>query len=107
RDAVPVGEALMSPALARLLRDRSARLGLYLLGAVVLFALVGPLVIPHDPLASDFTLPRDLLARLASGARLSLGVASAATLMAVALGTFVGITAGLAEGGPAWLVDSA
>jgi ABC-type transport system substrate-binding protein/ABC-type dipeptide/oligopeptide/nickel transport system permease subunit len=116
-----------SPVLARLLGDRSARLGLALLGALVLFAAVGPLVTPHDPLASDFTLRRDalggppgpslahplgtdslfrdLLARLASGARLSLGIATLATALSVGIGAAVGITAGLAEGGRASFVD--
>jgi ABC-type dipeptide/oligopeptide/nickel transport system permease subunit/ABC-type transport system substrate-binding protein len=117
------------PVLARFWRDRSARLGAILLCAIVLFAIVGPLIIPYDPTISDFTMRRDpiggppgpslshplgtdglfrdLLARLASGARLSLGVASMATALAVSLGTCVGVAAGLAEGGPAWIVDSA
>jgi len=117
------------PVLARYLRDPSARLGLVLLSALVLFALLGPLVIPHDPLTSDFTtqrdalgappgpslshplgtdsLFRDILARLASGARLSLGLASLATAIAVGIGTFVGIAAGLTEDGPASFVDVA
>lgn len=119
--------AAASPTLARLLVDRQARLGLVLLGGLILFAVVGPLVIPYDPLASDFSLRRDalggppgpslahplgadslfrdLLSRLASGARLSLGLAALATAIAVGIGTCVGIAAGLAEGGRASFVD--
>lgn len=116
-----------SPVLARLYADRSARLGLWLLAALVLFAIVGPLVIPYDPLASDFSMRRDplggppgpsfahplgtdslfrdLLARLASGARLSLGLAALATALSLGIGTLVGVAAGLAEGGRASSVD--
>lgn len=126
RTARPVRSS--RPALERLLADRSARLGLALLAALVLFAALGPLFLP-DPLASDFSLRRDalggppgpsfahplgtdalfrdLLARLASGGRLSLGLASLATALAVAIGTAVGITAGLAEGGRAGVIDGA
>lgn len=125
--ARPRPPRVRSPVLGRLLRDRSARLGLLLLAAILLFAIVGPLVLPHDPLTSDFTMRRDalggppgpslshplgtdslfrdLLARLASGARLSLGIASLATGLALAIGTCVGIAAGLAEGGRASFVD--
>lgn len=117
------------PTLGRLLYDKPARLGLVLLVALVLFALVGPWLIPYDPLESDFslrrdalggppgaslahplgtdTLFRDLCARLASGARLSLGIAALATALSLTIGTAVGITAGLAEGGPASFVDGA
>ncbi|MBK8256885.1 MAG: ABC transporter permease subunit [Polyangiaceae bacterium] len=112
---------------ARLWRDRSARLGLLLFAALVAFAVFGPLLLPYDPLASDFSMRRDalgappgpsfahplgtdslfrdILTRLASGARLSLGVAALATAVAVALGTFVGVAAGLAEGTRVWFVD--
>jgi len=118
-----------SPVLARFLADRSARLGVWVLGALVVFALLGPLVLPFDPNVSDFTMRRDpigappgpsllhplgtdslfrdLVARLASGARLSLGLAAAATTIAVSLGAIIGIAAGLCEGGPFAFVDGA
>ena len=119
----------MNGTLARLLRDRSARLGLVVLAALVLFALLGPVVWPYDATTSDFTMTRDpigappgpswahplgtdslfrdLVARLASGARLSLGLASAATAIAVSLGAGIGIVAGLCEGGRLAVVDGA
>lgn len=90
--------------------------GSVLVGALVLFALVGPLVAPNDPFTSDFArgvtaehLPvgpgrtfwlgtdrlfRDVFARLAAGARLSLLIGVAATAIATALGTVVGLLAG-------------
>jgi peptide/nickel transport system permease protein len=86
----------------------------------VLFALVGPALAAHGPTESDFVfgasadtrpvgpcrlfplgadpLYRDVFARLSSGARVSLLVACAATAMAVALGTTVGVVAGWLEG---------
>ncbi len=105
---------------ARLLQNRSARLGGALVGALILFAAFGPLAAPHGPLDSDFahgmsasgspvgpsaTFPlgadrlfRDELARLAYGGRTSLLIAVSATLIASALGAIVGIVAGWYEG---------
>jgi len=105
---------------SRLFRNRAASVGLGLVVFVVLFALLGPLVSGHDPFASDFTgglgpdkLPvgpssahwlgtdrlfRDVLSRLAIGARVSLVIGVAATVIATALGALVGIVAGWFEG---------
>ncbi|MCC6527501.1 MAG: ABC transporter permease subunit [Polyangiaceae bacterium] len=126
--------------VARLRRDRSALVGASLCALLVVFALFGPLV-AADPLASDFALERapsgappgpswahplgtdplfrDLLGRLAVGARTSLFVGVGATLVALALGTAVGLASGLCEGvgslrgepggrrrPPLWLVDT-
>jgi peptide/nickel transport system permease protein len=52
---------------------------------------------PWFPLGSD-SLGRDVLSRLALGARLSLGVAIGAALLALALGVAVGATAGYRGG---------
>jgi ABC-type dipeptide/oligopeptide/nickel transport system permease subunit len=104
----------------RLFRNRAATVGVALVGAVVLFALVGPLLASQDPYASDFSkgvtaarLPagpssdhwlgvdrlfRDELARLAVGARVSLLIGLAATVIATLLGALVGIVAGWFEG---------
>lgn len=106
---------------ARFVEHPSGRVGLALVAFVALFALVGPLVAPHDPLTSDLVrginretgLPvgpspgfwlgadrlfRDELARLATGARLSLLVGITATAIATFIGTVVGIVAGWFEG---------
>ncbi len=107
-------------AVARLLQNRSARLGGALIGALVLFAVFGPLAAPHGPLDSDFVhgispsgspvgpsasfplgadrLFRDEFARLAYGGRTSLLIAFAATTIASAIGAIVGIVAGWYEG---------
>jgi ABC-type dipeptide/oligopeptide/nickel transport system permease subunit/ABC-type transport system substrate-binding protein len=107
-------------AWARFRRNRPALLGLGLVAGLALFALAGPLVAGWDPDASDFTLQRgplgappgpsaahwlgtdhlfrDVFARLASGARVSLAVGVAATAIATGLGTAVGVIAGMSEG---------
>jgi ABC-type dipeptide/oligopeptide/nickel transport system permease subunit len=105
---------------ARLLKNRSARLGGALVGALVLFAVFGPLAAPHGPLESDFArgisavgspvgpsaafplgadrLFRDEFARLAYGGRISLLIAVVATMIASALGALVGVASGWYEG---------
>jgi peptide/nickel transport system permease protein len=105
---------------ARPVRNRSAILGLVIVGGLVLFAIVGPMLAGHDPYASDFTrgispehLPvgpnatfwlgtdrlfRDELSRLALGARISLFIGITATAIATAIGGVVGILAGWFEG---------
>ena len=101
-------------------RNRAAVVGLVVVTGLLLFAIVGPFVCSHDPLVSDFQrgisadhLPvppnseywlgtdrlfRDELSRLALGARMSLVIGVGATVIATALGAFVGIIAGWFEG---------
>jgi len=85
------------------------------LAVLALLAVVGPFVLP-DPraqpdLATGTLLPpgsghllgtdhlsRDVLARVVTGARVSLGVALGAVLLAVSLGAGVGLVAGYAGG---------
>jgi peptide/nickel transport system permease protein len=102
------------------LRNRSTVIGGAIVSALLLFAIVGPIVSGHDPNASDFVrgmtpakLPtgpdatfwlgtdrlfRDELSRLALGGRLSLFIGLAATLIATSIGAVVGIVAGWFEG---------
>jgi ABC-type dipeptide/oligopeptide/nickel transport system permease subunit len=96
------------------------RAGGTLIAAVVLLALAGPALAPHDPLTSDFVhgatpmhtpvgpsaafwlgadrLYRDVFARLATGARLSLLIGLTSTLVATVIGGAVGLVAGWFEG---------
>ncbi len=105
---------------ARFVKSRAAMGGASLVGVVVLFAVVGPMVASHGPLASDFVhgispngLPvgpnarfflgtdrifRDVFARLAFAGRLSLAIAFCATAMASSIGAVVGVAAGWHEG---------
>jgi ABC-type dipeptide/oligopeptide/nickel transport system permease subunit len=94
-----------------------------IVAAVLLFAVVGPWIAPHDPYASDFVrgasaehtpigpsgdfwlgadrIYRDVFARLGMAVRLSLLVGVASTALATAVGGAVGIVAGWFEG--TWL----
>jgi ABC-type dipeptide/oligopeptide/nickel transport system permease subunit len=104
----------------RLLRSPTAKVGAALVAALAAFAVVGPWAAPHAPNASDFVhgvsgagtpvgpssafplgadrIFRDELARLATGARLSLFIGVAATSIATAIGGAVGLLTGYFEG---------
>ncbi len=106
----------------RLLLSPSARWGALIVAALVAFAVLGPALSPHGPNESDFVhglsidqtptgpcarfplgadrLYRDVLVRLSSGARLSLFIASGATLLSATIGTIVGVISGWFEGVP-------
>lgn len=127
-------EARHIPALGaaaawrRFRANRPALLGLSLVLVLFAFAVLGPLLVPHSPTLSDFSLTRspnggppgpslrhwlgtdvlfrDVLARLAHGARLSLGVALAATALSTVLGAAVGLVAGWCAGTRSALVDT-
>jgi peptide/nickel transport system permease protein len=112
---------LLDPrAIARFKRNRGAVVGGVIVLALLLFAVLGPILAGHDPYESDFAhgvssthlpagpgpsfilgadrLYRDMFARLAVGARLSLLIAFASTAIACAIGGAVGVTAGYFEG---------
>ena len=97
--------------LARLLRNRMAAAGLLVLALILAVVLAAPVLPLADPDATDparrllppfsegawlgtDALGRDLLARLVWGARLSLAVGVAASLLAALLGSTVGLLAG-------------
>jgi peptide/nickel transport system permease protein len=101
----------LAAALRHAWREPGGRTGILLLAAIVGAAVVGPWLLA-DPLAqpdiiAGATLPpsaehlfgtdqlsRDVLARVASGARLSLAVAALAVALAVSIGALVGLMAG-------------
>jgi ABC-type dipeptide/oligopeptide/nickel transport system permease subunit len=89
--------------------DASLVVGLLMGATILAFVLLGPLVIPHDaqrtgpdvleaPSATHFlgtdSVGRDVLARLALGARSSLLVATLATVATMAIGIALGVVAG-------------
>lgn len=95
-------------------RNPSGRAGLIALAALSLFALAGPWLLP-DPaampdLGAGATPPswahpfgtdptsRDVLARIATGARISLGVAVLSVLLSLTVGTATGLVAGFLGG---------
>lgn len=97
-------------ALRRLLAQPAGLVGLALVAAVVLLALLAPWIAPYDPLAIDLPAKlappsmrhwmgtdqagRDILSRVLWGARPSLTVG----LLAVAIGAAGGIAVGLSAG---------
>lgn len=100
----------------RFLAHRGATIGLALVIVIILMAILAPLIAPHDPLAMpdpvllraaapsrQFPLgtdafSRDVLSRMLFGARVSLVIGIASSLLAVLIGGSVGMLAGL--GGP-------
>jgi len=106
-------------AALRLRRNPLALLGLGLVAFLVLLAIFGPLVAPHNPnlqfdsglddngnpiafspqfpLGTD-TLGRDMLSRIIYGARISLTAGVLANGLAMAVGVLVGLTAGYVGG---------
>jgi peptide/nickel transport system permease protein len=88
--------------------------GALIVGVWILIAIIGPLVSPHDvgevvdndvyggfsrafPLGTDY-LGRDMLSRIIYGTRYTIGIAIAATLIAVALGGILGMLAAVSGG---------
>ncbi|WP_238709354.1 nickel transporter permease [Natronorubrum halophilum] len=100
-------------------RNFRIRLGGWIVCALALVALVGPLVTPYDPTAQSLgarlqgpslahplgtdALGRDVATRLVYGARISLALALVATLVRLVIGTAIGVVA--ATGGT--LADTA
>jgi peptide/nickel transport system permease protein len=100
----------------RLFADRSARAASAVLALVAFAALAAPWLSPFDPtlqpdpvllrlLAPSWTHPlgtdpysRDVLSRLLHGARISLGVAAGAMLLAATIGTTLGAIAAVFGG---------
>jgi peptide/nickel transport system permease protein len=95
-------------------------LGAVLVGALVLVALLAPLLAPHDPLAQDLlsaqlppawrpggeaafplgtdSLGRCVLSRLIYGARIAVVVATVAAFLAAVIGVLLGLAAGAFRG---------
>jgi peptide/nickel transport system permease protein len=105
----------MSDVVRMFRRSHAAVLGLGLVAALAVAALLAPLLTGHDPNEVDTTrrlarpltpghplgtdeFGRDMTARLLHGARISLAVGLAATALAALAGSLCGLVAGLGGG---------
>lgn len=95
-------------------RNRLSWVGLVLIAAIILVAIFAPLIAPYDPLeqnivarleppSAEFLLGtdsygRDVLSRLIYGTRISLTVGFVAILIAMSIGSTIGILAGYIGG---------
>ena len=95
----------------RLLRDRTAVVGLVIITLVFLATALAPWLAQHSPIETNFSnrfsppsrshplgtdnLGRDVFARILHGARLSLGMALSATVGITVLGIVLGLVAGM------------
>jgi peptide/nickel transport system permease protein len=112
---VPVSRAISRTPLAiRLFNNSLARWPIVYLALLILVAIVGPFVIPHNPNATSindvFALPsgkwllgtdsagRDILSRLIVATGVSLGGASVTVIVAAVIGVPAGLIAGYRGG---------
>ncbi len=123
---VEAPSSLFREILRRLLRSRSAQVGLVILAFLLLVAIFAPLIAPHDPI--DFTDPnntvrtppcihllgcsadqpeyifgldgngRDLFSRIVYATQVSLFIGLSTVTFAVIFGTLIGALAGYAGG---------
>lgn len=91
-------------------KNKMAMLGLFMIVAFIVIALVAPLIAPYDYKAQELTdrlkppsvvhwfgtddLGRDILSRVLHGARISLWVGTFSVIGSIILGTFFGLLAG-------------
>jgi len=109
--------SLLTDAWRRLVSSNTARLGMVIVLAFVLIAILAPIVRPYDPtIDSNLTmrlkppsrehpfgtdnLGRDVLVRIMHGARVSLRVGFISVGIALTIGTFLGLVAGYLRGWP-------
>ncbi|CAN5717931.1 ABC transporter permease [soil metagenome] len=97
-------------SLRSFMRNRTAVLGILLIGALVLIAVFAPLIAPHDPLdqsvrdrlappSTDHPLGRDdkgrdIFSRVIFGTRIALQVGILSVVLGGGLGTLIGVSAG-------------
>jgi peptide/nickel transport system permease protein len=101
-------------ALRRLFKRKGAVLGLVVIAAFILLALLAPLVVPYDPVATSWSLVRkppsaqhwfgtddlgrDVLSRVIYGARASLMAGAISVTIALMIGVPLGLLAGYRGG---------
>ncbi|MEC5423214.1 ABC transporter permease [Virgibacillus sp. C22-A2] len=109
---VTAREAKKQPSLFRkLIRNRLAAVGLFVILILIITAIFAPLIAPHNPTQMDVTKSllkageqghilgtdnygRDIFSRIVYGARISLIVGIAAVLFGAIFGSLLGVAAG-------------
>ncbi|RPH43867.1 MAG: ABC transporter permease [Burkholderiales bacterium] len=124
--AAPPPSGALARAWRRIRRERSAVIGLCIVGAFALLALLAPLIATHDPTEQNLehalmppgaehwlgtdSFGQDMYSRLLYGARLALGIGFASVGLGLAGGMVIGLVAGLVGGWVEWalmrLVDA-
>ena len=108
----------LARAFSRVSRNRAFFVGLFLFAVIVIVALFAPLIATHDPHVINFAaklappsaahllgtdeLGRDLFSRVAYGARTSLSIGLAITVLSIVVGTPIGLIAGYYRGRLGW-----
>jgi len=114
RAIVPPLHRRVAKSLRQLLRNRLAVVGLLLVLAQIMLAVLAPVLAPYAPSAIDYRamlhgpspahllgtddLGRDILSRLIFGARVSMGVSVGAVFTAILVGVPVGLVTGYVGG---------
>lgn len=114
--AAPLGRSLWSDAFARLKHNRAAMASAAILGAIILAAIVVPLISPYNYYTPQWELldqpptwhgghifgtddlGRDLLVRIMWGCRVSLLIGMVASVVSVVIGVLWGAAAGFKGG---------
>jgi oligopeptide transport system permease protein len=125
-DMLRPSRSLMQDAWARLVRNKAAVMGMFIIAFFALIAIFAPLVAPHNPLKINDnmgylppawvklsgsgttgnpafplgtdTLGRDVMSRVIYGARVSMVVGFVPTTIILLVGTFIGMLAGYTGG---------
>jgi ABC-type dipeptide/oligopeptide/nickel transport system permease subunit len=117
--------SLLRDAFDRLLANRLAILGMIVVAALIIIAIIGPIILPYDFLSQDLSqrsqppsmehwlgtddLGRDVFSRVIYGARTATIVAFSVTGVSLLLGVILGATAGYLGGrvdaAIIWLID--
>jgi len=108
--AAPPRMRWLSATLSAFNANKTSWVGLVIVIAVILAAVFAPLIAPHDPLEQNILsrlqpphdnfylgtdyFGRDILSRLLYGARISLVIGVASTVIALVIGSLIGILAG-------------
>src|SRR5579859_2901980 len=110
-------DAMESPArraLRRLFKRKGAVVGLGVIAVFILLAVFAPVIVPYDPIATNWALVRkpatvahwfgtddlgrDVLARVVYGSRCSLAAGAISVSIALAIGVPLGLLAGYRGG---------